>query len=127
MILNMRHSSRYCKRRSWLTQFGALCLNQPVDGVEVRILHNSHCQAFSGIRGKLPSPCSVFYQKYQAMGTLLGTMFGFVSAVLLTPRSSRGESTGGLPAAPGVVSIALYHVAAARELQPLRSTFINTV
>ena len=37
------------------------------------------------------------------MGTLLGTMCGFVSAVLLTP--SQGGSPGGLPAAPGVVSL----------------------
>lgn len=46
------------------------------------------------------------------MGTLLGTMCGFVSAVLLTP--SQGESTGGLPAAPGVVSFVLGSVAVIR-------------
>eukprot|EP00752_Nemacystus_decipiens_P001853 g1786.t1 len=36
------------------------------------------------------------------MGTLLGTMFGFVSAALLTPVHGGGPDDG-LPAAPGVV------------------------
>lgn len=55
------------------------------------------------------------------MGTLLGTMCGFVSAVLLTP--SQGETTGGLPAAPGVVSFALDPVAITRR----NSTFAETI
>lgn len=42
----------------------------------------------------------------QAVGTLLGTMFGFVSAALLTPIHG-GEREDGLPAAPGVVSYSL--------------------
>lgn len=38
----------------------------------------------------------------QAIGTLLGTMFGFVSAALLTPLGD-DVSAEGIPAAPGVV------------------------
>ena len=39
MILNMWHSSWYCIRHSWLTKFGASCLNQLVRGrVRVRRL-----------------------------------------------------------------------------------------
>ncbi|CAM9804759.1 unnamed protein product [Scytosiphon promiscuus] len=38
----------------------------------------------------------------QAMGTLLGTMFGFISAALLTPIHG-GEREEGVPAAPGVI------------------------
>lgn len=45
------------------------------------------------------------FPSIQAMGTLLGTMFGFVSAALLTPIHG-GEREDGLPAAPGVVSYA---------------------
>lgn len=37
------------------------------------------------------------------MGTLLGTMFGFVSAALLTPTHGDGGGNA-MPAAPGVVS-----------------------
>eukprot|EP00903_Cladosiphon_okamuranus_P008065 g7779.t1 len=44
----------------------------------------------------------VVVTRMQAMGTLLGTMFGFVSAALLTPIHG-GEQEDGLPAAPGVV------------------------
>ncbi|CAM9345509.1 unnamed protein product [Laminaria digitata] len=51
----------------------------------------------------------------QAMGTLLGTMCGFVSAALLTPHPSHGESTGGLPAAPGVIVGASFGVLAAHS------------
>lgn len=38
----------------------------------------------------------------QAIGTVMGTMFGFVSAALLTP--TNGEHYDWMPAAPGVVS-----------------------
>ncbi|CAM9114866.1 unnamed protein product [Hapterophycus canaliculatus] len=38
----------------------------------------------------------------QAMGTLLGTMFGLVSAALLTPIHG-GEREEGIPAVPGVI------------------------
>ncbi|CAM9520838.1 unnamed protein product [Ectocarpus sp. 12 AP-2014] len=59
----------------------------------------------------------------QAMGTLLGTMFGFVSAALLTPIHG-GEREYGLPAAPGVVMGSSLGVLAAYSAgegtQPLR-------
>ncbi|CAB1121510.1 unnamed protein product [Ectocarpus sp. CCAP 1310/34] len=59
----------------------------------------------------------------QAMGTLLGTMFGFVSAALLTPIHG-GEREHGLPAAPGVVMGSSLGVLAAYSAgegtQPLR-------
>ncbi|CAM9306022.1 unnamed protein product [Ectocarpus sp. 6 AP-2014] len=59
----------------------------------------------------------------QAMGTLLGTMFGFVSAALLTPIHG-GEREHGLPAAPGVIMGSSLGVLAAYSAgegtQPLR-------
>lgn len=58
-------------------------------------------------------PLPTCWAGLQAMGTLLGTMCGFVSAVLLTP--TQGESTGGLPAAPGVIVGASFGVLAAHS------------
>eukprot|EP00904_Undaria_pinnatifida_P009773 jgi/Undpi1/5926/HiC_scaffold_2.g01200.m1 len=51
----------------------------------------------------------------QAMGTLMGTMFGFVSAVLFTPSRREEGTAGGLPAAPGVIVGASFGVLAAHS------------